>query len=104
MIFRLTVYLGIPQRKVRLSPKSSIHVPFLARSDASHAVQSIQYRLQTRQNRTIQFDRERAFQTRFMLRLLEQVLQFDKLDLQVQFPFMFALVRDSHSKALHTLP
>jgi hypothetical protein len=51
-------------------------------------MQSIQYRLQARQNRAIQFDRKRAFQTRFMLRLLEQVLQFDKLDLEVQFPFI----------------
>ena len=49
-------------------------------------MQSIQYRLQARQDRAIQFDGERALQTRFMLRLLEQVLQFDKLDLQVQLP------------------
>lgn len=71
-------------------------------------MQSIQYRLQTRQNRTIQFDRERAFQTRFMLRLLEQVLQFDKLNLQVQFPFVVVhMISQEHSfisKALHTLP
>ena len=83
----LTVYLShfLSARKSRLTGGYS-HVPFLARSDASHAVQSIQYRLQARQDRAIQFDGERALQTRFMLRLLEQVLQFDKLDLQVQLP------------------
>src|SRR6266702_8179846 len=75
------IFIASPSNK-----KQNIHAPFFARSDASHAVQSIQYRLQARQNRAIQFYGERALQARLVLRLLEQVLQFDELDLQVPLP------------------
>jgi hypothetical protein len=49
-------------------------------------MQLIQNRLQTRQNATIEVDRERALETRLVLRLVKQPLQFDQFDLQVQFP------------------
>ena len=65
------------------------NVPFLARGDAPHTMQLIQYRLQTCQNRTIELDRKRALQARLMLRLFEQILQFKKLDLQMQLPIYY---------------
>jgi hypothetical protein len=65
------------------------HIPFLARRDAPHAMHLVQYRLQACQNRPIKFDGERAFQSRLVLRLLEQVLQSKELDLQMQLPMLF---------------
>jgi len=67
-------------------PKRRFHVPFLARGNAPHTVQPVQYRLQTRQDRTIKLDGERALQARLVLRLLEQILQLEEFDLQMQLP------------------
>ena len=49
-------------------------------------MQPVQYRLQTRQDRTIKLDGERALQARLVLRLLEQILQLEEFDLQMQLP------------------
>jgi len=62
--------------QMRVTRWTKVHAPFLSRGNTSHTMQLVQYRLQARQNRTIKLDRERALQTRLMLRLLEQVLQF----------------------------
>jgi hypothetical protein len=62
------------------------NIPFLACSNAPHTMQLVQYRLKTRQDRAIKLNRERALQTRLMLRLLEQILQLEEFDLQMQLP------------------
>ena len=75
---------------MQLVVQTKVHnVPFLARGNAPHTMQLVQYRLQACQNRTIKLNRERAFQPRFMLCLLEQILQLEELDLQMQLPILF---------------
>lgn len=49
-------------------------------------MQPIQDRLQASQDRPIERNREWALETWLMLRLRKQPLQFDQLDLEVQFP------------------
>ena len=71
---------------MELVVQTGVHVPFLARGNAPHTMQLVQYRLKTCQDRTIQLDRERAFQTRLVLRLLEQILELEEFDLQMQLP------------------
>lgn len=60
-----------------------MYVPFFTRGHTSHAVQFVEDCLQTGEHRAIQCDREWALETRLVLRLCEQALQLDQLDLQV---------------------
>src|SRR6267154_550683 len=72
LAFYLTVYLSGPCWVQLVLKTPEVHVPFLARGNAPHTMQLIQYRLQACQNRTIELDRKRARQAWLMLRLFEQ--------------------------------
>ena len=91
--FYLTVYLSGPCWVGSNWWARGSNVPFLAGGNAPHTMQLIQYRLQACQNRTIKLDRKRALQAWLMLRLLEQTLQFKKLDLQMQLPIYHVSLR-----------
>lgn len=58
-------------------------IPFFTCSNTSHAVQFVQNSLQTDQDLTIKCDGKRPFESRLVLRLSEQSLEFNEFYLQM---------------------